>query len=192
MNKFYIFLIILIIFGGGLIFIFRAGWHPVALVNSQLIWDWALEKEHASALVYYGNAVQTYEDIDPAKKQEQLELIQGDLRRAVLDKIIEKIIISNGARQLIGDNKDLLVKNKIEKYLENTKLTAAAKELFNLDPNDFRNIVLVPQAEKELVEEQLISEGRDFDNWLLQQKKQARVYLFTKEFSWSETVIESI
>lgn len=183
MKKLYTIFILLILTATGFVYLFRVGWHPTALINSQLVWDRSFQKEHESALKYYNQAINTYNL--PDMDEEKLTEIQKDLKRATLDKIIEKIIISKGLEDLVGQDKNSLITEKIDKYLENPKLRSAAGALFNLSFQDFRKLVLVPQAEREIIEEKLKEESRDFSNWLENQKHQASVYLFTNEFQWT-------
>ena len=188
MKKLYIILIGLVFLGFGALNLIRIGWYPIALVNSQLVWGSTVEKEYASAIKYYSQMLHTYKGEDVGKKQ--IKKIKQEIRQATLDKIIEKIIISNNSSELIGDKKPKLIAAKVKKYLQDPKLKAAASALFNLSFNDFKTVILIPQAERELLEEQFSSENRDFNNWLKNQKKKAKVYLFTKEYTWTEQGIK--
>ena len=188
MKKLYIILIGLVFLGFGALNLIRIGWYPIALVNSQLVWGSTVEKEYASAIKYYSQMLHTYKGEDVSKKQ--IKKIKQEIRQATLDKIIEKIIISNNSSELIGEKKPKLIAAKVKKYLQDPKLKAAASALFNLSFNDFKTVILIPQAERELLEEQFSSENRDFNNWLKNQKKKAKVYLFTKEYTWTEQVIK--
>lgn len=188
MKRFYTIFLILIFSALGLAYFLKAGWHPLALINSQLVWTWSFEKEYNSALKYYDQAITTYNI--PGMDEQKLDELKEDLKKATLNKIIEKIIISNGLKTLVDKDNDTLITKKIDKYLENSKLEAAATALFNLSFEEFKNLVLIPQAEKEIIEEKLETESRDFNNWLKNQKQQASVYLFTNEFIWTGEGIE--
>ncbi len=174
MKKFYAAFILIILAAAGLVFLFRAGWHPLALVNSRLVWAWQFEKEYQSALKYYDKLSSVYKLPKP----------EGDIKLAVLDKLIEKIIISESLKDIFGEEGQVLVSQKVSTSLKNTNLEAAVSSLLSIDFKDFQEMVLIPQAEKEIIEEKLKSESRDFSNWLKNKKNQAKVYLFTNEFNW--------
>jgi hypothetical protein len=188
MKKLYIILIVLVFAGFGMLNLVRIGWYPIALVNSQLVWGSTVEKEYASALKYYSQMLNTYKGKEVSNQQ--IKKIKKEVKQATLDKIIEKMIIANNANELIGDEKSKLIEAKVKKYLQDPKLKAAASALFNLSFDDFKTIILIPQAERELLEEQFSSENRDFNNWLKNQKKKAKVYLFTKEYTWTDQGIK--
>ena len=188
MKKLYPLLIVLVFLGFGLLNLIRIGWYPVALVNAQLVWGYSLDKEYSSALKYYSQMLNTYKGKEVSDKQ--IKKIKKEVKQATLDKIIEKMIIANNANELIGDDKTKLIEAKVKKYLQDPKLKAAASALFNLSFDDFKAIILVPQAEREILEEQFSSENRDFKSWLKNQKKEAKVYLFTKEFIWTDEGIK--
>jgi|AP45_3_1055517.scaffolds.fasta_scaffold25289_2 hypothetical protein len=188
MKKLYIILIVLVFAGFGMLNLVRIGWYPIALVNSQLVWGSTVEKEYASALKYYSQMLSTYKGKEVS--DQQIKKIKKEVKQATLDKIIEKMIIANNANELIGDEKSKLIEAKVKKYLQDPKLKAAASALFNLSFDDFKTIILIPQAERELLEEQFSSENRDFNNWLKNQKKKAKVYLFTKEYTWTDQGIK--
>lgn len=172
--RYYIVFTLLLIAILSFVYIFRSGWHPVAIVNSHIIWGWEVEREQQAAQRYY-SALKA----QTAKDQ--------DFKLLALANAIERQIISSGAERLLGKNKSRLVSQKIERYLKDKDLKSAANTLFNLSFNEFTDAVLVPQAEKELIAEKLVQENRDFTSWLTQQKRQARVYLFTNEFTWTGT-----
>ena len=176
MKKFYTVFLLLIISAFAAVYFFKIGWYPLAIANSELIWGWQLDKETQSASAYYNQAIKTYNI--PG-------VIEEDLKRASLERIIDKIIISNSLKSLEGDKAEGLVNAKIDKYLENNKLESAASALFNLSFKDFIEIILIPQAEKELIEEKVKAENRDFNNWLRIQRNQIKVYLFIKGFKWT-------
>ncbi|MFH1759150.1 MAG: hypothetical protein ABH822_01150 [Patescibacteria group bacterium] len=188
MGRFYIVFLILIFSATGLVYALQSGWYPLALVNAQLVWQWQFEQEYSSAQQYYNQAIETYEI--PDLTEEKIKELKEDLERATLDKIIEKLIVAEGFNAFTGDDGGQLVLDKVDKYLENPKLEAAAVSLFNLEFPDFVDLILIPQAEKEILQEKLNEESRDFDNWLKNKKNQAKVHLFSSTFHWTGEAIE--
>src|SRR3989338_10261895 len=176
MKKPYIIFAIIIIVASGLVYLFRAGWYPLAIVNSELVWGWQLDKEHRAANQYLEKAVKTYDINNQAKNK--------DLRMAALNNIIERLLITDGFQKLSKIENSKIIEDKISKYQEDIKLSAAASTLFNLTSEEFLALVIVPQAEKEALAETLKDEGRDLDQWLDGVKKKAKIYLFTEEFRW--------
>jgi len=185
--KFYYSLFVLLVIGAvGLLFVFRAGWYPLVLVNSNLVWAREVDKNYQLAFRYYEQALITYKATDSQQRQ---KIAGNDLRRAIVSEIIDRLLVKNSLKVLTKGERDNLVAQKINKYLRDPRLEAAALTLFNLNPNDFREVVLVPQAEREILKGQLATEGRDLTAWLAEQKKQAKIYFFTNEFEWNDGTV---
>lgn len=159
--KLYLVFALLIVIALGLIYFFYTGWYPVALVDSQPVWAWQWQKEYQSALSYYRDAV------DPS-----------ELKSASLDGLIENRVIKKGFEALLGDEGQLLLDEKISVYLNNDKLEGAADALFGLSMSEFADLILAPQARREIIQESLKKENRDFEQWLKSQKENTKIYIF--------------
>lgn len=153
----------------GILYAIQAGWYPVAIVNSKIIWGRTLNTEVKTATYYLKQTVGAQPDYQ-------------EVKRGVLENLIEKTLISKQLHQEM-DVAELTasINNLLSKHLEQPELGPAASYLYGLDLKDFYNIVLVPQAEKELLEKLLKERGVEFGGWLNTAKESASVIYITKE-----------
>lgn len=182
MKKLYILFFLLLIFAFGLLFVFRQGWYPVALVNNQLLWGWAYEETYATIEKYYTKEASTYNL--PEFKGQNSDQFRSDLKLATLNTIIDNMLITDGLYAMKGDDEKQLVNEKLSVYLDDEKIASAASALFNLSVSDFLDTILAPQARREIITETLLKEGKQFDEWLSRQRSDASVTFFISEYVW--------
>ena len=122
-------------------------YYPVAVVNGEFISARDFEREFNAALVYYQNVIRTY-------SEQRVDLASvGDfvfeLRRATLDNLIEDVLVYNELEDRVSNGLDEAVARKIPDFNE------SAAALYGLSVADFKEMVLVPQAHRELLSSQL-------------------------------------
>ncbi len=163
--------------GFGTFYLVRQGWYPVAIINSEIIWGYNLDKEARVAEYYYQQSLTTSE------KEGLKNNNNKQVRVAVLKNIIERKLVSDALRQKLN-NIELTasINNIISPYLENPNLEQAAVALYDLNLADFYKLIVIPQAEKELLLKQLQEEGVSYSDWLSQAEKSAKIILLTKDF----------
>ena len=177
--KYFIFLFLLITFSAlGFLYLINAGFYPVAIVNSKVVWGYYLKKETKAANYYFQQV------LSRAKDQEVLGQINlAELQKAALENIIEKIVIAQRLKKEMGETElNASVKDLLKKHLEKPELEPAASLLYGLSFEDFYNMVLLPQAEREILESRLKEKGIDFYDWLEKEKQSANVVYITQEF----------
>lgn len=162
-------------------FIF-GGNYPVAFVGSKLISANDFNKNYAASLNYYKKALETYSQ--DAKILEAEESKQ-ELKRAVLDNLIENILISEELKKELSD-KDLsvLVEKKVGEILESQIVDKATETLYGFSYAEFRERVLEPQAKREILEGRTMLKGENFSDKLAKIKKTARVRIFMLGLGW--------
>ena len=77
------------------------------------------------------------------------------------------------------------MENKIREALKDPDFPSAALTLYGLTSEGARRYLLVPQAEREILEGRLFLEQQELDAWLLAAKQAARVTLLIPGFSWN-------
>ena len=161
------------------------GHYPVAIVNGKFITAKALNEEYLVAFQYYvrtlANLGQENDDyVDPNSP-----VVHKELRRAAMHDLIDKALVTEELKKRIGKDVDSAVDNRISAVnADNKEVAEAAKLLYGLDIESFKSMVLVPQAEKELLEGSLYLEQKKFVDWLKQAETDARVTILTPEFAW--------
>ncbi len=173
----------LVSLGIGVFFITRLGLYPVAFVNWRPIMARDFRTMADSAFSFYLRAIDTYKrgsftDADAAK-------LYAEIQRATLDKLIEGELLSNeldlrfGGRGVTEVDKKLL-------SIENGKLEAAASALYGLTDEEFKKMVLEPQAKREILAEEFKGKNEDFSVWLLDQKRKADIYVLIPGLVWGD------
>lgn len=174
----------IIVTGLGLYYVVRAGWYPVAMVNGSLISARWLERHVESALQYYSVLLETYGVRDLSS--DQRTALVNDVRRASLDKIIEDTLIYQELRKRTDNSLTERVAAALPKQID-----PAASALYGLNESRFREMVLKPQAYRELWEAEFASERMNLKEWLAEQKKDASVFIIADGLSWSPTGIKA-
>lgn len=183
---FYLTFLAIIFAGLAAYYLIHFGYYPVAMVNSDLISAKTLNEEFAAALRYYSAALKGKDRINIESRE-----FRREIRRATLSDLIDKSLIYKEAKNRVGNDLDNLVNNKIDQQLVNRKnVEDAAKLLYGLNLADFRELVLIPQARKEILEGRLFLEKKDFDSWLSEAEKNAKVFIITPEFYWNSGTLK--
>jgi len=186
-------LILLIIFILILVFgiIVNLNYYPVISVNNVPISAKKLNINMRAA-IYYLN---TYKKLQEEKGLNQnastslKELSKEEIKLFVLNQLIENELIHKEVEKRIGSNLKNLVNEKINNYL-NPEIERAALEIYGLNKNDFKNEILIPQAEKDILAGRLFLENKNMVDWLKEQKKQAKIIVFDKKIKWDGQNLE--
>lgn len=187
MSKYYIGFLVIISLGLGAYYIVHAGHYPVAVVNGSIISQHALTEEYAAAFQYYSRVLAKEKQVDFGSTG-----FQKELRRAALNDLIEKSLITGELKKRIGGALDVAVQTKInDAKLDEKQLVESAQTLYGLNLADFKNLVLIPAAEKDLLQRQLSLENKKLEDWLAAATAAARVTLLTSEFSWATNKVIS-
>ena len=163
---------------------FRLGWYPAAIVNGEFVGTSLFQKELAAAFQYQAAAVSKEE----RKKIQDQEFINV-LRAQVLDDLIEKKIITQALHALVGGERaGGLLDSKIASLSvsKRTDLKEAVFKLYGLDWEEFQELVVIPQAERDILKEELYARdgAKDFDEYLRAERKDARVHVFSDYLYW--------
>ena len=183
---FTVFLVILFV-GLGAYYLVHFGYYPVAAVNRSLITANRFETEYAVAYHYYERALSNSVDADPRSRD-----FKKELRRAVMENLIEQTLIREDLVVRIGKDLPTIVDGKIFNAQKRDLKTAeeTAKVLYGLTLAEFESLVLVPQAQKEILQGRLFLEKQDYETWLREAKKNAKVFIVTPEFYWQDLSVK--
>ncbi len=180
------FLLILFV-GLGAYYLVHYGYYPVAVVNSQIITANRFEIEYAVAYNYYVRALSVSKDTDPRTRE-----FKKELRRAVLDNLLEQALVRQDLSSRVGKELNQIVQGKIlnSQKLDPKTLEETARVIYGLDLSEFESLVLVPQAQKEILQGRLFLEKKEYDQWLQDAKKNAKVFIVTPEFYWQDLTVK--
>ena len=158
------------------------GVYPAVIVNSDLITAATVEKDYGAAFRYYYSALLTY-DKNRVKALDD-KAARQEIKRAVLDRLIEDSLIYKEARNRFGGTLDAVTANTVSKNAGVANLKEAAEKLYGLTLEEFQDRILGTQARKELLEGRMFADKENFDGWLEDQKKNAKVFILTPGFAW--------
>ncbi len=167
----------------GILYLVLLQQYPIASVNWHLIALKSFEKDYTAAISYYRNLLETY-DKNQAPVIDSPE-IQQEISRAVLERSIESVLIDQELKKQLkaGELRQLLDK-RIQEVLNGKDIEEEVKVLYGLSMQDFKERILEPEAEREILTGRLFLENKNFENWLEEAKKQAQVTILLSNLKW--------
>jgi len=157
--------------------------YPIAFVSWQPISLKSFKADYATAIFYYQRLLETY-DRNQVPVIESSE-VQQEIRRAVLDKLIENTLIHQELESRLKNNElKKMVENKIEESLKGKDIEKEVKTLYNLSLKEFKERILKPQAEEEILNSRLLLENKNFDDYIKEVKSKTKVIILLPDFEW--------
>ncbi|HUX36008.1 MAG TPA: hypothetical protein VMV71_03185 [Candidatus Paceibacterota bacterium] len=188
--KLYAIFFLVIALGVAAIFFISFGYYPIAIVNGRFITAKTFVNDYAVASVYYQNILKTYE-----KSSSTPEILTpAQIQQSVLTGLIENVLIDDGARKEIGSGLDNLVNEKVNQAVDSGAsgdIEKAVKSVYGINMNDFKNEILVPQAERDLLTGSLFLKGQKIEDWLTAAKKAGNIIILSGKFYWDGENVNS-
>lgn len=157
--------------------VFVSGYYPALIVNGTPIWGRQVRTDRDAALSSYQKAVDTYAS-GTAVSGPSVESIDA----AVLSALVDRALIESELRQYFDtDTLGGLIAQKIAPF---SSAAPAGKAIYGLDEPVFRNEVLIPQAERDILSSKLFLEGKQFDVWFGEAEASAHVSVFYPGLHW--------
>ncbi|MEK7593411.1 MAG: SurA N-terminal domain-containing protein [Patescibacteria group bacterium] len=154
--------------------------YPVALVDWKPIFAKDFNADYQAALIYYKNALEVYAKDSAILNADETKT---EIKRAILDNLIENNLIEKKLRQEIGNDKfNEAVANKIEEAVKKGDIQKATETLYGFSLNEFKERVLAPQAKKEILKSLF---KNDFEEKLKEIKKTAKIIMLLPDFEWN-------
>lgn len=165
-------------------FLLQKGIYPIASVNKKIIPQEEFKLSYAAALKYYEAAIRTYgqspDDFDR-------DAFATELQKVTLDSLIEQHLIHQGLVAAYGENQ---VVQLVEEQLKNASSSEALSDevvtIYGISLDVFKDIVLIPAAERDILSEALKKEGVEFSVWLAQVRAEAKVNIFMDGYQWKD------
>jgi len=162
--------------------------YPVAMVNGSPISANRFWKNYDGAL-RYADFIEKNSTSSVAKP---VIPSNTEIQAQVLSQMVEAELIHQAAGKEVGSDLDYLVDNKLDRHKSNQSLAQAARALYGMDLNDFRDEVMIPEAKKEILLGRLYLRGENFEEWFAEIKKSANVSIFSGKFSWDGERVVSV
>lgn len=175
-----IFAVIVIIISFKLYPIVFVGWQPIVYAD--------FNKNYNSAVFYYEKALSTY-DKNNADVIDFAE-IRNEIKRAGLEASIEDILISNELKEIFSSSE---LKSQIDKNVviavKGKDIKKQTEALYSMSVGEFTDYFLKPQARREILEARLRLENGNFEEWLKNAEKRAKVMIFLPGFEWKDGTV---
>lgn len=167
---------ILIFIGLGVFLVASKGYYPILIVNGRIVSAKTFWDSYQASARYYQTLI--------IANKEEIEIDPDELKKAILNQIIENILIDQKAQEELGDELASLVQNRIAKVSEGAELKEAAKAVYGLSFKEFEKQILIPVAKQEILSGRLFLQGKDIEQWLIEAKKESNVRVFSSNFLW--------
>ncbi|MEZ4156562.1 MAG: hypothetical protein R3B52_01105 [Candidatus Paceibacterota bacterium] len=192
MKKLGIYLLIAVVVGMGIYYLNQANAYPVASVNGEFISASYYQKSLELGKAYYEKELVLTQAQQEEFNREEFDI---ELKRATLSALIHAAI----ARQEL---EVLLTKEEATKRVEQrlaeveeergSALEEAVKGVFETDIETFREVVLRPEAYKEILEQEVSERGMNYQAWMQAKVLSASVEVFANGYQWKGMDIELV
>lgn len=166
--------------------VIMTGLYPVALVEGSPIWRRQWLKAEVAEKKLTNTQAKSFGfkpvNFTVSGNQDLLRV----LKRDTLTALIEDKIISVEGKKIIENFEDLSQKRLMDTLQSGgADFNQAVRTVYNLSLKDFKNLVLLPQARRDVLRVFLASEGKNFEEWLKETKHRKEVKLFLVPFRWA-------
>lgn len=158
-------------------YVVREGYYPIAMVGNTLLSARDFSKQFEAATTYYRKAQTAYGASSTSPV--------SNLEESVFESLIEDALIHTEVEKEIGKEAPRMAADRADTLLRDTDLLAAAEAVYGLDKEEFRKMVLMPQAEREMLTGKLFLHGMGLADWLAAAKQKERILLLVPGFRWA-------
>ena len=168
------------------------GYWPAVFVNSNAISYKRFKEAYTVSVYYYRVGLKaTSQDTAILESDE----VQKELRRAVLDSLVEQKLIESelGKRLSSRDLSQMIDEKMNQENLNSENFKKGAELLYGLPAEEFKKIVLISQAKREILEGRFIladsinsGQTGGFDEWLKSERAKAKISVLLSGFYWGD------
>lgn len=161
------------------------GFYPAAVVNGSIITfrEWRKLEEASKRFANAERARRGERPLNFAAVENSVLLVEG--RKTTLGALIEGQIIVGEGRRLVPDFDQKSEENIVEALRRAPNFKQGVESLYGISYEDFKVMVLLPQARMELLKEALEKHSINFEERLGEAKRQANVRLLFVPFHWN-------
>ncbi len=166
---------------GALIVVIALGFYPIALVNSTPVFSYQYDKGYRLAYNYYSF-------LNTASQQPLAETeLRSRLRVAVLEGLIDEVFVNTKLKQEMTHSElETKIQSQVGELIADTEFHKNLASILKVSDDDIRSYFLEDQVKYQILEGQLRLEGvKDLTEWVVQQRRKARVQLFLEGARWN-------
>lgn len=186
-HKFILSLFSISLIGGGILF-FGISSSVVAMVDGRPVWKRDFSEAVELMVKYYDTAGGHHDATGLAESEilKDKDLMKR-IEKETLSRMIEYKILVAGLKEMRSDWEGV-AEAKIEEAMknvkENDKFEEGIKTLYGMDPAVFKGKVLIPQAQFEILSEELKKQNKNYDDWMKEEKEKISVRIMIDELGW--------
>lgn len=167
-----------------------SGFYPVALVDGAPIFFKTWRRAEQAAIRFL-NVQGSARGVGPVDfyAAENADLLLG-VKRDTLTFLIEDKILQQEGETVVEDFDAVSAQKVAAVFQESGSLEQGAQLLYGLSREDFNELVLMPQARRDVLSEAFAAKGRDFEQWFREVRRNKNVRLLFVSFVWSGEVVQ--
>jgi hypothetical protein len=144
--------------------------YPVAIVDNQPIMAYFFNKSLDVAYRYFGAS-----DLKS----------QSEIKKAVFEGLIDEVSINTQLlKSMSPQEMEQKINSQMDEILNDTKVQNSLASL-SITQQEARNYFLKPAIESQLLNAQLVLEGKNLLSWLLEQRKNLKVLILMPHAHWT-------
>ncbi|KKW18577.1 MAG: hypothetical protein A2131_01055 [Candidatus Sungbacteria bacterium GWC2_49_10] len=165
--------------------------YPVAVVDGSPVWmrTWERMIDAAEKFTNADRALGGESPLDFSLPENAR--IQSDIRRNTLTYIIEDKIISEEGSNFI-DGFGSFTSEEVQKIMRASVRDPKeiARDVYGVSLDEYKALILAPQARRNALAGALQSRGRTLDDWLYEMKIKKSVKLYFTSYRWNGKTVE--
>ena len=165
------------------------GYWPIVFVNNHPIFYKEFKPAYEIVYLFYRNDVQAFNQNPALLESPEMK---EELKRATVQSLIEKKIIEiELAKEIKPDD----LKKRVGEKINNINLTdqtfqKGVEALYKLSVDDFKNMVLIPKAQEEILGTILADKGVNLIDWMNKTQKEAKIFIFLSDLKWADNEVK--
>lgn len=174
-------LVLVLIVAAGIYF--GSGRYPIAMVNNRSISAQDFRAAYSFAKTSGDTFLRMY---NPTSTKDVAQLSDKDLEIMVMDELVEDSLVHQEFIRQVGREAGPLLAKKVLQYERDPSFMEAAKQVLGVNLNDLQNMVLLPQAERDLLSGRLYLHGKNVEDWIKEARGKAQVSVFSNNMHWQD------
>lgn len=192
-HKFILSLFFVSLIGGGVLF-FGISSGIAAMVDGKPIWKKDFNETVSLMVKYYDTAGGHHDatEISESEITKDKDLMKR-VQKESLERMIEYKIMTLGLEKMNPDwdkSAQAKISDALKKVKENDKFEEGVKALYDMSQADFKGKVLIPQAQFEILSEELKKQNKNYDEWMKEEKEKASVKIMVDGLEWKEGEVQ--
>lgn len=188
-HKFILSLFVVSLLAGGVLF-FGISSSIVAMVDGRPVWKKDFN-EAVDLMVKYYDTAGGHHDATGFAETEILkdEDLMNRIKKETLSRMIEYKILVSGLEKINpdwGEDAEARIEEAMKNVKESDRFNEGVKALYGMDSAVFKGKVLVPQAQFEILSEELKKQNKNYDEWMKEEKEKVSVRIMIDDLGWED------